>query len=367
MKLKGKLFIIGLAILGVMYPSTVHADQGVWLRGYEVKDEAGNVVHSYKKGDRIQFEERSEETYQIVINKSKYVIDNKDILKTEKEEEISLNVVSEKADIRLTPSIFGLPIQTLSKGEVVYRTDKPSINEYWVEIETNKGIIGSVYSDHLIPTYKKTPHGTTAYVVKEGEVNNRYFDYGEEVLLTDFKDNHFVVKRETEEYPLLEERISFEKPKAPLIITPTDKHPDQLKIYGKPTYIPPIHMKNPPVTSKYGIRWGKLHAGTDIGIPTGTPLYAVADGVVSKTVTNQSHSKKSWGNYVKINHGTEDTLYGHMSTVTVKQGENIKQGQLIGYSGNTGISTGPHLHFELYRDGIRVDSHFIVYQPELYR
>lgn len=144
----------------------------------------------------------------------------------------------------------------------------------------------------------------------------------------------------------------------------TEEEFSQLTGYAK--YIPPLeNIKSVPITSRFGMRWGKLHAGIDFGVPIGTPIYAIADGVVVKAVNDQGHSKVSWGNYVKIRHDGENyTLYGHMSEVVVKEGQMVKQGQLIGYSGNSGRSTGPHLHFEFYLGGPetdkRVDPYFVV-------
>lgn len=146
-----------------------------------------------------------------------------------------------------------------------------------------------------------------------------------------------------------------------------------MKVVGSAKYVPPVNMKNPPVTSRFGSRWGKMHRGTDVGIPIGTPLYAIADGVAVVSITNQGDSKASWGNYVKIKIDGEENyaLYGHMSKPIVKQGDHVKQGQLIGYSGNSGDSTGPHLHFEYYfggpEKGKQIDSYFIVVQPNLFK
>lgn len=104
-----------------------------------------------------------------------------------------------------------------------------------------------------------------------------------------------------------------------------------------------------------GMYSGEPHKGLDIGVPEGTPIYAAADGKV--TVANDYDSwGYSWGYYVKINHSSvHDTLYAHMSRVAVTEGQYVKQGDLIGYVGSTGNSSGPHLHFELYLDGTRVD------------
>ena len=90
-------------------------------------------------------------------------------------------------------------------------------------------------------------------------------------------------------------------------------------------------------------------------VPEGTPVYAAADGKV--TVANASDSwGYSWGYYVKINHAEGvDTLYAHLSSVAVSYGQYVHQGDVIGYVGSTGNSSGNHLHFELYLENNRVD------------
>jgi len=140
-----------------------------------------------------------------------------------------------------------------------------------------------------------------------------------------------------------------------------------LEIVGEYEYISPVNLPNVKdlVTSRFGPRWGKIHRGTDVGIPVGTPIYAIADGTVVRSVGDQNHSKESWGNYVKIRHdGNHHSLYAHLDAVAVPEGATVVQGQLIGYSGNTGNSTGPHLHFEYYLGsgdyGKQIDSYWIV-------
>jgi murein DD-endopeptidase MepM/ murein hydrolase activator NlpD len=96
---------------------------------------------------------------------------------------------------------------------------------------------------------------------------------------------------------------------------------------------------------------GKPHNGTDIGAPVGTPVFAAADGVVKWTDKNDrsAWSKYQYGTYVLLEHPDKlATLYAHLSRFVVARGEVVKRGQLIGYSGNTGYSTGPHLHFGVY-------------------
>lgn len=96
----------------------------------------------------------------------------------------------------------------------------------------------------------------------------------------------------------------------------------------------------------------KTHGGTDIAAPLGTPILAAADGVV---VTATWHN--SYGYYVKIKHDdTYSTLYAHCSALHVSVGQTVKQGQVIADCGSTGYSTGPHLHFEVIQNGVRVDA-----------
>lgn len=101
------------------------------------------------------------------------------------------------------------------------------------------------------------------------------------------------------------------------------------------------------ITSQFGkdILKGKerWHNGIDIGIPIGTPIYAVADGTV-KVVKNDQNG---YGLYIVVDHGKYGSLYAHLSKFNCKIGQSIKAGDLIAYSGNSGSSTGPHLHFEI--------------------
>jgi septal ring factor EnvC (AmiA/AmiB activator) len=104
------------------------------------------------------------------------------------------------------------------------------------------------------------------------------------------------------------------------------------------------------ITSHYGYRLDPVtqafyrgHAGTDIGASYGTAIYAAASGTVVLASYNGGY-----GNCVMINHGNGyTTLYGHMSSIAVSNGQTVSQGQVIGYVGSTGNSTGPHLHFEV--------------------
>jgi murein DD-endopeptidase MepM/ murein hydrolase activator NlpD len=108
---------------------------------------------------------------------------------------------------------------------------------------------------------------------------------------------------------------------------------------------------NGPVTSPFGYRWGRLHAGIDIGVPYGTPIHAAASGTVVL-----AGWVGGYGNYTCIDHGGGmATCYAHQSSFAVSTGEHVTQGQVIGYVGSTGHSFGPHLHFEVRINGNPVD------------
>ena len=106
-----------------------------------------------------------------------------------------------------------------------------------------------------------------------------------------------------------------------------------------------------PVTSPFGWRWGRLHEGIDIGVPYGTPIRAAASGTVI-----YCGWESGYGNLTVIDHGGAiATAYGHQSSILVACGQQVTQGDVIGYVGSTGHSTGPHLHFEVRVNGIPVD------------
>ena len=103
------------------------------------------------------------------------------------------------------------------------------------------------------------------------------------------------------------------------------------------------------LTSSYGFRSDPFkgrrarHKGIDMAGPVGTPIYATADGIVGR-----SQWVRGYGNYIEINHGNEiQTRYGHMSRLNVKANARVKSGDLIGFMGSTGRSTGSHLHYEV--------------------
>lgn len=125
-----------------------------------------------------------------------------------------------------------------------------------------------------------------------------------------------------------------------------------------PTLMPALgHL-----TSGYGPRMSpyagriKMHEGLDVGAPIGTPIVAPADGVVTF-----SGPKPGFGNFVQIDHGYGvETIFGHASTLSVKKGQKVSRGDRIATVGNTGYSTGPHVHYEVRVNGTPVDPLYYV-------
>ena len=162
-------------------------------------------------------------------------------------------------------------------------------------------------------------------------------------------------------------KLNEEKKSLDTLLLLAEKKSEML--VATPAIRPIKNMYN--VTSGFGMRIHpvakiyRMHTGVDITAPRGTPVYATADGVVSY--------KKPYSGYgitVIIDHGySYETLYGHLSKQAVRPGQKVKRGQLIGYVGNTGLSVGPHLHYEVWKNGKPVNPvHFFLYDitPEEY-
>ncbi len=143
---------------------------------------------------------------------------------------------------------------------------------------------------------------------------------------------------------ILSEKI-IKQPKDQILVKGTKAPPPKK---GTGTFSTPARGS---ITSRYGRRWGRLHEGIDIGAPVGTPVKAADGGEVIYT-----GSSGGYGKLIKIDHGGGFvTYYGHLSKISVKVGDKVYKGQTIGAVGNTGRSTGPHLHFEIRKNGSPVN------------
>ncbi len=117
------------------------------------------------------------------------------------------------------------------------------------------------------------------------------------------------------------------------------------------------------ISSEFGLRSNpfggssyELHEGIDFAGPVGQPILATADGIVVK-----ADYDRGYGNHVKIDHGYQyETVYAHLSRMTVKMGDRVRRGDVIGHLGNTGRSSGPHLHYGIYRNGQAVNPRYFL-------
>ena len=138
----------------------------------------------------------------------------------------------------------------------------------------------------------------------------------------------------------------------------------EAKLSSIPAIQPVSNKQLNRIASGYGMRidpvYGtpKMHKGLDFTAPQGTPIYATGDGVVSLA----GYSESGYGNHVEINHGYGyETLYGHMVRIKVRIGQKVKRGEVIGWVGSTGKSTGPHCHYEVMVNGNNVDPVYFFY------
>jgi murein DD-endopeptidase MepM/ murein hydrolase activator NlpD len=145
--------------------------------------------------------------------------------------------------------------------------------------------------------------------------------------------------------------------------SPTLGTGEQVTAYSSPVPVTGVSvpsrmpLEGAQLTSGFGMRshpvlgGRRQHQGIDLAAPTGTPVYATADGVVSR-----ADWYSSYGLYISVEHGAAmQTRYAHLSRLAVAEGDNVKKGDLIGYVGSTGRSTGPHLHYEVRVDGLAVN------------
>jgi murein DD-endopeptidase MepM/ murein hydrolase activator NlpD len=128
--------------------------------------------------------------------------------------------------------------------------------------------------------------------------------------------------------------------------------PVLLPLGGTPVLTAPFGRLRDPFTGAV-----KLHQGIDLVAPRGTAVVATADGIVSSVVNDHK-----WGLRVDLSHGAGyTTMYAHLATVTVRRGGQVKRGETVGTLGSTGLATGPHLHYEVRRNGIPVDPRTLFY------
>src|SRR3954453_1443529 len=191
-----------------------------------------------------------------------------------------------------------------------------------------------------------------------------------EVKLVQGMSENALVKSITGQVNTLTMQVAYQQ-KSYIYITEMVKNKEQL-LAAIPAIQPVCNKDLTHIASGFGYRIDpvykvtKLHAGLDFAAPIGTPIYATANGTVKRSGFNEG----GYGNHVVLNHGYGyETLYGHMVRIKARAGQKVKRGEVIGYVGNTGKSTGPHCHYEVHKNGQKIDPVYFFYNdlsPEQY-
>ncbi|MFV8466878.1 M23 family metallopeptidase [Flavobacterium sp. LB1P62] len=165
-------------------------------------------------------------------------------------------------------------------------------------------------------------------------------------------DNSQLVINTTKRIDMLSKELAIQSKSLDIIL---DLAKAKNKLLAAIPAIQPVRNENlKQLASGFGYRTDpftkarKMHKGMDFSANTGTPIYATGDGVIAKA----DNSASGYGNHIVIKHGYGyETLYGHLSKYKVRAGQHVKRGDIIGYVGSTGRSEGPHLHYEVHKDG----------------
>ncbi len=228
----------------------------------------------------------------------------------------------------INPGIFKKT--EISKNDILnVRYEEPILNVETVEVRT------FAESVDYETEYKKSDdfYEVEKFTVREGQKGKQ------KVTARLTKVNGEVVAREDLETEMLTEPVNK------IVVRGTKKVPPR---QGTGTFIRPVNVA---IYSGFGYRWGRMHQGIDLPASTGTPIHAADGGTVTYAGTYYSY-----GLTLRIDHGGGyETLYAHCSQLYAAVGEKVFQGQTIAAVGNTGRSTGPHLHFEVIKYGIHED------------
>ena len=331
-----------------------------------------NLDPKYKK---IKHKIKSGETFDKILES--YSIEKSEIIKIKNslKKKINLNKLNTRQIIQFSLDKTNNKIEEftyqISNTQKIYlkrNIEKDSFNEEIVSIKLNKRII---YNENLIiqslykaATDKKIPTNT---IIEFARIYGFQVDFQRDIRKNDkFQIMYEIFLNEKDEIVETGE-ILF----ANLKLSGQDNNLYYFDIKGGEGHydkngksVKKALMKTPingaRLSSPFGMRkhpidgYNKMHRGTDFAAPLGTPIMASGDGVIKKA---------GWcgggGNCVKIKHNsTYQTVYAHMSKFArgIKAGVRVKQGQIIGYVGSTGKSTGPHLHYEVIINGKKVNS-----------
>lgn len=277
------------------------------VEAYVSEDQLTTVQEAY---DMLTKEKEENQIYTVIAGDCMSIIAEKNHLSTAKLYELNEGITENtllQIDQELIITVPEPELSVLMQEEVTYE------EEYQAD---------TVYVDN------DNWYSTTQVVLEEGTMG-----YREVVAVVSTRNG------KEEDREIIHENIIVES--QPKVIERGTMTP--------PTYVKPLNGGT--LTSYFGPRWGRTHKGVDWGVPTGTTVFASSGGTVVSAGWNGGY-----GYCVYIQHPDgRQTRYAHLSKITVSYGEYVAQGERIGLSGNTGNSTGPHLHFEILINGTQVN------------
>lgn len=266
----------------------------------------GDALHDLTEGGTIEIRHIVNEGETVNSIAKEFNVSPSDIKDMETGETVSK--AESGSRVRIQKKIDPLKVITIEKGTTTET----------IPFETEEKQSADLYKDET-------------YVQQEGA------DGRQAITGTITKENGKETKRNISKKEVIKEPVKK------IVLIGTKERP---KTDPTGTFATPI--RGATITSEFGARWGRMHEGIDYGAPTGTPIYASDGGTVTLAGVYGGY-----GNCVEIKHsGGYSTRYGHMSRFAVSNGDKVYQGQVIGYVGNTGRSTGSHLHFEVRLNGV---------------
>lgn len=249
--------------------------------------------------------------------------------------------------------MFGLSTFINTPKEVKLKNDiSYLLNEYSVVHER------LIQSEIILDQIKENDSIIYKSLFDVADITKKQFEtYYEDILYNDYS---MLVKETSEKLTALEKDLSKELYTLDYLVKEVTTH--DVMVSHIPA-IQPIENKNLKRTAS---GWGyrvhpiykikKFHYGLDFTARTGTPIYATGDGIILHAIKKDQKASKGYGNLIIIDHGYGyKTLYAHMNKFQVKQGDQVKRGEVIGLVGSTGLSTGPHLHYEVIKNNRKVN------------
>ncbi|MDQ2180304.1 M23 family metallopeptidase [Marinifilum sp. D714] len=333
----------------------------------EIKAQELDSFEAYKKAEKARFQKYKEEYKRQFEAFKKNELDwNKEILGIEVETPVSEKVEAKDKDLIAKPPVPSYVNLTASLDDEIKqikrKVEKIAIEEVPAEPMKSAEVQTGPKQEAKVKAEEEQPQAMTnpTLAAKQSANSNQMTNPVANQTAAKAKVNHTPSQKMADPgvkgkgNEMANSKTSTPAPKAVAI----DSHKASL-IEVEKRSIPstkPIYDKYR-LSSKFGnrfhptlYRW-RFHGGVDMACPKGTDIHIPADGVIVKSGWNGGY-----GNYIKVKHGNGyETIYGHLSKVSVKKGQKVNKGDVIGKVGSTGRSTGPHLHYEIIKNKKRVN------------